>query len=287
VFVVAYYPKSASEVIDPENDSRFEHISSFQHVRNPHSHDFYELFLQIEGRVRLICNESELVLEPGGLGLIRPKDVSRREYIVPGRQINISISMETIRALIHYLGEGFPSFQLIDGPFPPYKMLSKTEKRIVEGKLDGLKSIIIEDNASIRTRLRIILLELFVNHFSETGKEGPEIDTASAWLYSLIEEMGKKENFIEGIPALLSISGRSHEYLCRAFKHNLNTTPLRFINELRLNYAANSLIYTDMQIIDICFESGFKNLSHFYHLFRAKYNHPPHSFRKEHKTKSL
>ena len=282
-----HFPNSAVEVIDPENDSHYENISSFQHVPAPHSHDYYELFLQKEGKARLIWNKDTLILEPGSLGLIRPIDISKREYIEPGSQINISISVETIKALLNYLDNGAPYSQLVNGSEPPYRLLSETERTIVEGKLNSINSILLEDKASIRARLRIILLELFVNYFSTANRKDCDKNSDSQWFYTMIEEMRKEENFIEGIPALLSISGRSHEFLCRAFKQFLNTSPLRFINELRLNYAANSLIYTDLQIIDICYESGFRNLSHFYHLFRAKYNAPPYSFRKEHKATSL
>lgn len=99
--------------------------------------------------------------------------------------------------------------------------------------------------------------------------------------------MKKKNNFTRGLPALLELSGLSHEYLCRALKKHLHTTPTEFINVLRLNYASNLLLHSDMEIVDICMESGFSNLSHFYHLFKHKFHTTPAEYRRKHSEVNL
>ncbi|SHH72406.1 helix-turn-helix domain-containing protein, partial [Clostridium grantii] len=45
-------------------------------------------------------------------------------------------------------------------------------------------------------------------------------------------------------------------------------------------YAKNLLTNTNMSILDISMESGFENLSHFYHLFKKNFQVTPAKFRK-------
>ena len=71
------------------------------------------------------------------------------------------------------------------------------------------------------------------------------------------------------------------EHLSRVFRKYLNETPTDYINELRLNYAANLLSNSDENIPFISMEAGFENLSHFYHLFKKKFNTSPAEFRKK------
>lgn len=95
--------------------------------------------------------------------------------------------------------------------------------------------------------------------------------------------MKKKDNFTQGLSALLNISGRTHEHLCREFKKHLSLTPTEYINTLRLNYAENLLLNTDMDIITVCYNSGFDNLSYFYKLFKLRFNSTPFSYRRKNK----
>ena len=45
-------------------------------------------------------------------------------------------------------------------------------------------------------------------------------------------------------------------------------SPTQYINELRMSYAENLLLNTDMEIVDISLEIGLDNVSYFYDLFK-------------------
>jgi AraC-like DNA-binding protein len=57
-----------------------------------------------------------------------------------------------------------------------------------------------------------------------------------------------------------------------AFSHYFKKRTLKsytgFINELRLNYAANQLIQTGKNVAEIAYGSGFNNLSNFNRIFK-------------------
>jgi AraC family cel operon transcriptional repressor len=51
------------------------------------------------------------------------------------------------------------------------------------------------------------------------------------------------------------------------------------MNEIRLTYAANLPVHSDIKIIGIASEAGFQSLSHFHHIFKREFGLTPHKFR--------
>lgn len=279
-----FYEEYEKYVIDPQTEIHYAILSNFKNTKFPHCHDFYELFLVIEGSLLLEINNTELLLKDGSLVLIRPKDVHSKQFIKSGSQINVAFPQKTVQELFNYLGDGFPKEQLLYPDAIPQVILSNTEKNIVKSNLEKLNLIPHSDKKIVKTQLRIILLELFTKYLIR--EKTPDRHLPS-WLEDTLNEMEKKENFQEGISALIRLSQKSHEHLCRILKKNMNISPTQLVNDLRLNYSANLLIHSDMEIIDVCFDSGFENLSYFYHIFKKKYNYTPSKFRKQHQHPQL
>lgn len=67
---------------------------------------------------------------------------------------------------------------------------------------------------------------------------------------------------------------------CRYFKQRTNKTFVDVLNELRINYACRLLLDSDKDVGQVCFESGFRNVSHFNQVFKAHKGISPLSFRK-------
>lgn len=278
------YRQSADNIIDSETEIHYAILSNFNQVKYPHCHDFYELLLVIDGSLLLEINNTKMLLEEGSLVLIRPQDIHGKKFIKPGLQINVAFPQKTVKALYTYLGDGFPKKKLLNPEIIPRIILSKTEKNYLLNSLKKLNLVDHSDKEILKTQLRLILLEIFTKYLIPESKT---IDHMPTWLEYTLNEIKKKENFQEGIPALIQLSEKSHEHLCRLFKKYMDTTPTKFINELRLTYSTNLLIHSDMKIIDICLDSGFKNLSNYYHIFQKKHNCSPLKYRKQHQPTSL
>lgn len=75
------------------------------------------------------------------------------------------------------------------------------------------------------------------------------------------------------------LCGRSLSVFKRDFNHLFNTTPYKWIKAKRLEYAKELLMESDLNVNQICFESGFINNSHFIKSFKEKFNLPPHQFK--------
>ncbi len=270
----------AADGIDPRIQAHYRLITSVSDTIGMHTHDFFELFLILKGNVIHIINGTRQLLQENSLVFIRDRDVHYYERADDGdcQFINLSFYREVVDDLFAFLGQGFPSGKLFEPELPPTILLSKTEKEYVRYRLDQLNLIPLDQKYAIKAQVRALLTDLFSRYISMAeadygGNGSPE------WLAALCAEAKKKEHFTRGTIALVELSLKSHAYLCRMFKKHLGISPTRFINELRLSYAENLLLNTDMTILDITLEIGLENVSYFYDLFKKRHDMTPYRYR--------
>ena len=65
------------------------------------------------------------------------------------------------------------------------------------------------------------------------------------------------------------------------FKKNYNTTPMQYLNNLRLSKAKELILYTNLTLTEICEQCGFNNYNYFIKQFKTMFGEPPHKFRKK------
>jgi AraC-like DNA-binding protein len=71
------------------------------------------------------------------------------------------------------------------------------------------------------------------------------------------------------------IANLSMEAFCRYFKLHTQKTYTAFLNELRVSNACQLLLNKDWSIQDVCYKSGFNNLSNFNRIFKRVTGKPP------------
>jgi len=71
--------------------------------------------------------------------------------------------------------------------------------------------------------------------------------------------------------------------LCRFFKMNMGTTIFEYLNTIKVDFACKLLMDNELSILDVCFDSGFNNLSHFNKQFKKNTGVPPSEYRKKFK----
>lgn len=269
------------EILDSQTEIHYAFHKSLRDITVKHTHDFYEIFLITKGKVQHLINDHKQIIEEGTMIFIRPSDVHFYQKFEDNNVelINLAFPKTTMNELLNYLGNGFDSDRLLETKLPPSMILSGTEKNILMKRFENLHLLPIERKNEIRTSLRILLAEIITNYFSKSF--WVERSSVPKWLEETRSEMQKKENFLIGFAAMNKFSDKSKEHLCREFKRHYNLTPTEYINDLRLNYSANLLMTTDESIPYISLESGFENLSHYYHLFKNKFNMSPGEFRKK------
>lgn len=255
-------------------------FTSAKFISTEHYHDFFEFCFITEGKIYHSFNGNREILQQGNLIFIRPEDIHSFEVIDSEyfQFINLAVSPETIYDMFKYLGNGFKPERFIKAPNPIKTEIPKSETESLKSKFEHFILMPRYDEGKINSDLRAVLVEVFTHYFPMKLWENKT--SVPIWLDWLYKEMQKKENFVGGIAVMQKIACKSPEHLCREFKKHFNKTPTEFINDTRLNYARNLLVFSDEKIIDIAYSSGFQNLSHFCHEFKRKFLIPPTSYRK-------
>jgi len=75
--------------------------------------------------------------------------------------------------------------------------------------------------------------------------------------------------------------GMTPNAFCKYFKKITRRTFMETVIDYRINYATQQLIETDKSIADVCFESGFRDMSHFYKMFSLRMKVSPLNYRKQ------
>lgn len=272
----------SADIIDKETEIHYAYHRSLKTITSLHTHDFYEFFLITRGKAVHNVNGISVIIGEGTLIFIRPADIhSYEKYNNENFElINLAFTKSTFDSLLGYYGKGYNAVRLIDGEYPPELKLSLMEKKMLTARFNKLNTLARKKKERIKTEFRILIAEIFSRYFDEIKKESGS--GIPQWLVKLREDMEQRENFTAGIDRMYEISGRSAGHLSRAFRKYFNETPTDFINHLRLNYSANLLTNSDDEITEISMDSGFENLSHFYHLFKKQFNMSPKEFRNKH-----
>ena len=268
------------DYIDPNNLIENQFFTSVLKTSPEHNHDHYEFFLITDGQCNHIVNNNSQFLEVGDFVLIRPNDTHRYELLndMDCKFLNISCRNELIKDAFAYLSEFDYINELNTSPLPKIAKLSLSQKEELLASMEHFKMLSTIDIKRARIFIKGLFIELLTKHFlyaQEVQKKNLPF-----WFENLLSKMQKKENFCIGLDALNSLSGRSQGHLNRVFRQHLGLTPTEYINQIRLSYAKNLILTSETAIVEIAFESGFENLSHFYHQFKKHYHQTPMDLRK-------
>lgn len=69
----------------------------------------------------------------------------------------------------------------------------------------------------------------------------------------------------------------------RLFRQKTNQTVQSYLLDLRIRHASRLLTKTKMPVENVCFDSGFRNLSHFNRIFKRIYQLSPTAYRQKYK----
>ena len=258
-----------------------------------HQHPVYELnFVERAPGVRRIVGDSNEVIGEYDLVLITSPDL---EHVW---EQNTCVS-EDIREITIQFDIDFSANSLFDrNPFNSMKrMMVEAQKGLcfpldaimkVYRELDTLSSI--KDGFYAFMQFLTILYELSkcegARALSSTSFAKIEVPSDS-------RRVQKVKTFIDAhyreeirLAQLSDIAGMSDSSFSRFFKLHTGRNLSDYIIDLRLGYACRQLVDSTNSVAEICYASGFNNLSNFNRIFRKRKGCSPSEFRENyHKTR--
>ena len=81
------------------------------------------------------------------------------------------------------------------------------------------------------------------------------------------------------------VAGMTPKSFSRFFKKNTGKAFIQYVNELRVGLACRKLMQSDASVSEICYASGFNNLSNFNRQFKERKGMSPKEFRKQYQAR--
>ena len=259
-----------------------------------HNHEVFELnFVEHATGVRRIVGDSNEVIGDYDLVLITSPDL---EHVWEQNTCTEeNIREVTIQFYLDLSDNGF----LTRTPFYTMRKMLLEARKGLAFPLDAIMRVynLIDTLSTIKegfyavTQFMTVLYEL-----SKFGGWRP-LATSS---YAKVEAESdsrrvlKVKNYIAShymddmrLPLLADIAGMSPSAFSRFFKLHTGRNLSEYIIEIRLGYASRMLVDTTKSIAEICFGSGFNNLSNFNRIFKKRKGCSPTEFRENYHKKRI
>lgn len=284
--------KPILEKLTPEPECSFVlQKDSFPYYPTPwHYHPEYELVLVLQSSGKKIIGDHISYFSEGDLTLMGPN--LPHVYDNDPAYYEASSQLKAEAIVIHFaedfLGKDFfnlPEMAKVK------KLLNASRRGLqIEGELRkeiaGRMEKMLHYSPTLRlTELLHILVILshheslkplasagFVRHYGNANAE--RLDPVLAYMM---------QHFTEDIPLeeVASLANMSPQSFCRFFKHCTRKTFLAFLNELRVGYACRLISDNRYNISEVCYKSGFNNLSNFNRQFKRITQKTPSEYKRE------
>lgn len=237
-----------------------------------HEHENYvEIFIVTKGSIsNTMLGETE-ILSPGHIGIIFPGVMHIHEKINDGevQLINITCSIEKAMMLLREIYHNNTNNE------SKIFKLSKEELALVK----SFRNMILSSHGA--TQYNSLISAFFIYLLGLLPETNTAIKKLPENFQNFLQVLQNTDLSYVKIKDLYKLSNYSQRALSDFFQKYLNKTLVQYVNELKLNKAKNLLLFTDMQITEICLKSGFNSISHFNHLFKTHYGFSPKDYRNQ------
>jgi AraC-like DNA-binding protein len=242
-----------------------------------HQHPEIQIMLILQGEGTLIAGDYVGRFGSNDLFVIGSGQphVFRSDSNYYGSKSNLKVKALSIYFNEKYWGDSF--WQLEEMNLVRKFSLKATQGLQVTGKS---RSDISKDILRLKTMQGIEKLILFLSILKKFS-EARDVKTlaVSGMVSGFNPEEGKRMNAILAftfreshrkvyLHEVADIANLSVEAFCRYFKLHTQKTYTTFLNELRVSNACQMLMTKDLSVQDVCYNSGFSNLSNFNRIFK-------------------
>ena len=243
-----------------------------------HSHNYAELLWIEHGSGIHHINGQDVPLEKNELVMIRPQD--KHTFSTKGQPmtlVNIAFSKASLDYFKQRYFPNLNSYFWTSSQHPFHITISDSMTKLFSSRAE-------EAMKNQRTNLELDTLLLFIFRHLSINESGIPHSNAPVWLVNAINKYNNTECFKRGTNAFTELCERNPDYVNRVIKEVFNETLTDFVNDIRIKYAANELVLTNIPIKTICDFCGFTSLAYFYKQFRIRFGQTPLKYREIHQT---
>ncbi len=231
--------------------------------KNTEPNPFYQmnqLFFVLKGEFKAYINKKSVTVKQNQI-LYVPNEVSYQS--------------EGLSSEFHYIGI---LFKLINDESNNYPFKTSYNLQFPEKFFNLFKTIEdiwISKTFGYRLRSKMLLYDIFRNLLAESFMRDSMLHE-----YNTIKNAVRyiEENYYKDFIALNNLaemSGITPNHFTKIFKSVYSITPIKYINKLRMERAAELLEHSSIPINEIAYQLGFQDVSYFSKLFKRTYGKSP------------
>ena len=245
-----------------------------RNITHQHSHENYaEVFVVMKGSAKHNTNYCNEILNEGDVRLMLPgtiheiASIDNKQY----SHINIGINLALFKELCDSLKRN--SYEKF---FEDYSFCKTTLSKPNFENIKRISSHVIKSSQpTIATKT---LFFLIIGYLLESHKKFAS--NFPDWFSKLLDEINQQDFSQIKVQDIYNLSHYSPSMLSIYFKQYLGMTVVQYYNNRKLKHACRLLELTNDSMLEIASALGFDSLSHFNHLFKAKYHVTPTQYRK-------
>ena len=260
-----------------------------------HNHEVYELnFVEHASGVRRIVGDSNEVIGDFDLVLITSPDL---EHVW---EQNTCTSEDIREITVQFYLDMSEDSLLSRNPFYSMRKMLLEARKGLAFPMDAIMRVYqqLDTLSSIKDGFYAVMQFMTILYELSKCKDAWTLATSSfakVEVESDSRRVLKVKNFIAKnymdeirLNTLADIAGMSPSAFSRFFKLHTGRNLSEYIIEQRLGYASRMLVDSTKSVAEICFQSGFNNLSNFNRLFKKRKGCSPSEFRENyHKTRII
>jgi AraC-like DNA-binding protein len=272
-----------------------------------HRHEYFEMLYVERGSLINRFKDTEVRMKPGDVLIMKPyvmhvletyrRSLNHKAYccsFLP-QTIDFSIqSLDELKASDSPNKYYFKSFlSLAEEEISAVQIKAGTEHRkLLSGLFQDLREAAHDhsDRGNALSRCHFLSLLVFLAEQFENDQainRAVRIDMAvpvSRYQTGLRKTLNYIHDHFEkplALSDMAAMSGASETYFCRLFKHETGMTFLNYLNGLRIDRACVLLRDTCDNALDVCYQVGFNDYTHFGRQFKKHTGMSPAEFRKK------
>ena len=249
-----------------------------------HWHDQFQILYFVCGEAFIFCNANPIHVKPGELVIINSREPHNGEnlkshliYYLIKLDVTFLSSNQMDLCQRQYLAPLLSHRILFQNHILNDVELQRKVQNIMSEAQQRTPGFELAIKADIY-HILVILMRQYTKKTLSLAEQYQQKHTMCL-LSPVLEYMDN--NYAENLnlKQLAAITNMGMHYFCRLFKRVTGKSPIRYINDLRINQAVHLLMDTELKISEISMSVGYNDSNYFCRLFKKRKSISPMQYR--------